>query len=109
MSITHEKHRGPTSDIAITVSREVDRDYQWDGDGLDPRESGMEPYTVVVTAYHIENGMLQTGESILSGCYYMPEDTIGDVDGYLPQLIDDAVDNLRAAYRGSFDKKEQSI
>lgn len=80
--------------IAITVSRTRDDSYTWDGDGEDPVERGIYPFDVDVTAKAIINGEIVEGSASLGGSYFEPEEPIGDVHGYLPQMLEEAIEDL---------------
>lgn len=81
--------------VAITVSWEYDPSFVWDGDTeapeLDP-DNPLFPHGVTVTASVIRKGLLIQGDTYLGGCY-APLDGPYDeeIDGYLPQMIDDAI------------------
>jgi hypothetical protein len=81
--------------IAIAVSYELDRYFQWDGDGPDPSEEGYNPYDVTVKASTIANGEELHGEAHLGGTY---EKSVSEADpeinGYLNQMVDEALDEL---------------
>lgn len=89
-----EQLRAHDPSIAISVEREVDGTFAWDGGGPDPVDEGFLPYDVTVTATRIMDGRVLTGEAHLCGSYYRPEEPIGEVHGYLPQMIDEAVHEL---------------
>lgn len=90
-----ERLRDECPRLAITLHREHDPFYRWDGDGPNPRKSGFKPYDVCVTAQAIMGGVLYEGTNWLGGSYYRDNEPLGDVHGYLPQMIDEAVDDLR--------------
>jgi len=69
--------------------------FSWDGDGPDPREEGYDPCTVVITAATIRIGGITQGESSLSGYYTKPGKSTDDLDGYLPQMLDEATVELQ--------------
>ncbi len=81
-------------DVVITVTREIDSRFSWDGDGPDPRDEGFSPYDVTVTASAIRNGVLYEGTDTLGGSYYQPDEPLNEVHGYLPQMVDEAMENL---------------
>ena len=83
-------------DVAITVSRESDGFFVWDGDGPDPTEDGYDAYDVDVVACTIRNGALVEGRASLGGCYFLPDEPLADVHGYLPQMVDEAVAEMDA-------------
>lgn len=80
--------------VAISVHREHDRDAVWDGEGPDPVEIGYEPYVVVVRAIAIMNGEIIEGSAYLGSSYYKADEPLGMVHGYLPQLIEEALEEL---------------
>src|ERR1700721_1573741 len=81
-------------DVVITVSRERDDNFSWDGDGPDPVNDGYYPYDVDVTARTIRNGEMIEGTASLGGSYYQDEEPIGEIHGYLPQKVDEAIEEL---------------
>lgn len=87
--------------ISVMVTYEEDPGYEWDGDGPDPRSEGYEPYDVIVSAETISAGTSVHGASHLGGVYERPGQWDPTVGGYLPQMVDEALDdllkNLRAA------------
>ena len=84
-------------DVAITVTRELDPNFEWDGDGPDPTEDGFDAYDVDVVACTIRNGELIEGRSSLGGSYFLPDEPLADVHGYLPQMVDEAVEEMDKA------------
>lgn len=95
---TLEQTRRFRPDVAITVSWKYDRHFSWDGDmenpELDP-DNPLLPHLVRVAAAVIRRGVLIQDDVYLGGCY-APLDGPYDeeVDGYLPQLVDDAIQCL---------------
>ena len=87
--------------VAITITREYDPYYQWVGDAPDESHSGHLPYTVAVKATAIIRGELVEALDALCGCHYHPDEELGDVHGYLPDMITQAVNVLlkRAKHR----------
>lgn len=95
---TLEQTRHFRPDVAITVSWRYDMSFSWDGDGNDPQfdqDDPLYPHEVTVTASIIRRGVLIQDSVYLGGCY-APLDGPYDeeIDGYLPQLIDDAIQCL---------------
>ena len=84
-------------DVAIIVSRESDGSFVWDGDGPDPTEEGYDAYDVDVVACTIHKGELIEGRASLGGSYYLPDEPLADVHGYLPQMVDEAVGEMDKA------------
>lgn len=76
--------------VCFSASREVDPYFTWDGDGEDPVNNGYTPYDVDVTASVIVGGVLVQETDSLGGCYFMDDEPIGDIHGYLPQMIQEA-------------------
>ena len=91
-----EALRASRPDVAITVTREEDPYFVWDGDGPDPIENGFEPCNVTVTASTIHHGELIQGKSTLGGSYFEPDEPCADIHGYLPQMVEEAVEELDA-------------
>lgn len=83
----------PTT-IAIIVQREHDPYFSWDGDGSDPRDEGFTPYNVTVKAITVRAGRLIESSSTLGGSYFKHTEPIGDIHGYLPQMVEEAIDGL---------------
>jgi hypothetical protein len=80
--------------VAFGVSRKIDGYDKWDGDGEDPREEGYEGYSVTVKAVAIEDGKIIEGIDSLGSCYMKPDEEIGDVHGYLLQMLQQAATEL---------------
>lgn len=79
--------------VAFSTCREIDTDHDWDGDGPDPTEDGYDNYFVTITACIIYNGEYLRGyDSIL--LYMKPEEEITDVNGYLHEMLRNAVQDL---------------
>jgi hypothetical protein len=95
---TLEQTRHFRPDVAITVSWEFDPSFVWDGDMEDPKldpDNPLFPHDVTVTASIIRRGVLIQDSVYLGGCYAPaggPYDE--EIDGYLPQLVDDAIQFL---------------
>ncbi len=89
-------------DVAITITRFEDP-IPWDGDGPDPSEEGFTCYTFDVTASTILNGEMIEGSASLGSCWYRADDdsdTAREIGGYLPQMIDEALEELDKARVG---------
>ena len=86
--------------IAFSVEHTVDRDYEWDGDGPDPREEGFDPYDVDVYATAIVDGDEVEGRASLGGTYDKPDDIDPDIGGYLPQMLQEAAEELASKVSG---------
>jgi hypothetical protein len=80
--------------IQFSTSRSEDHSFQWDGDGPDPKLRGYHPYDVTVSARVIAGGEIVEGNAYLGGSYYRRTQATGDVHGYLPQMLDEALDAL---------------
>ena len=81
-------------DVAITVTRTLDEFCTWDGDGPDPVEEGFNPYDVDVVASTIHQGELIEGRASLGSSYDQEDEPTGDIHGYLPQMVDKAVEEM---------------
>ena len=80
--------------VAVTTSRKRDEYYQWDGDGPDPSEDGYEVYDVTVEACAIVKGERAYGHHYLGGSYYQDDEPLGEIHGYLPQMVEEALVDL---------------
>lgn len=92
-------------DIVIEVTRIADHDTRWDGD--DPIGDEFDCFDHEVTAYTIRNGVRIEGTATLGGSWYDLDDhdahnqaCIAEISGYLPQMIDEAIDELDAQLKG---------
>ena len=72
-----------------------DDNYVWEGDGPDPREEGYETFNVDVGAKAIVNGVMIEGHDYLGGVYGKHGEFDPEIDGYLGQMVDSALDNLK--------------
>jgi len=91
--------------VHFDVERSVDRDASWDGDGPDPEEEGYVAYQYRVSANTILNGKRVEGDAGLSGTYELPGKHDPDIGGYLPQLLQEAVDELMLRFTHISSKK----
>jgi hypothetical protein len=89
-----EKLKDERPDVCITVSREVDDTFVWDGDGPDPEDDGYLPYDVDVVASTIRAGVLIETRSSLGGSYFEDDEETGEIHGYLPQMVREALARL---------------
>ena len=80
--------------ISFSVSREIDENYRWDGDGEDPAENGFDAYNVTVTARAIVDGQIVEGENSLGGSYFQDDEPTGEIHGYLLQMLEEATQDL---------------
>ena len=80
--------------ISFSVSREIDENYRWDGDGEDPAENGFDAYTITVTARAIIDGQIVEGENSLGGSYFQDDEPTGEIHGYLLQMLAEAAKDL---------------
>lgn len=87
--------------ISFGIVWEVDNYFSWDGEGPDPREEGFSPYNVTVSATSISKGKVIEGFAYLGGCYEKPGEKDPDVHGYLPQKLEEAIDDILDLLRGS--------
>lgn len=83
--------------IAITTATTPDPHFEWDGDGPDPQDEGYEPCDVDVTATAILDGELVEGEASMGGHYVSDDDPDPDFGGYLPQMIEESLQDLAEA------------
>lgn len=81
--------------VAFSAKKSEDRSYKWDGDGPDPVLEGFRAYDVTVKAKIIWGGRELEGESHLGGHYSQPREKLGDIGGYFPQMLLEALENLR--------------
>lgn len=95
--------------IAFTSSREVDEFNKWDGDGPDPEESGHVAYLVTVKASAIVAGEWHHGSSSLGSSYFLPDEPIGDVHGYLLQMLDEAAEELARSVGDESELAEECV
>ena len=79
--------------VAFSARKEIDPYCRWDGDGEAPEN--MDPYNVDVRAETVANGMMVQGEYSLGGCWMEYGEEIGDVGGYLPQMLEGAAEELK--------------
>lgn len=93
-SRTEHRQLASRPDVAIHVSRLYDPSCQWDGDGPDPEEDGFSPYDVSVTVYAIRAGRLYEAEATLGGSYFRDDEEIGEIHGYYPQMLEEALEEL---------------
>ena len=81
--------------ISFSVERTEDPSFRWDGDGPDPTEEGYIAYDVDVYAKAIEDGDLVEGRASMGGHYDQPDKFDRDIGGYLPQMLEEAVEELK--------------
>ena len=84
--------------IAFETERTIDHEFEWDGDGQDPRDYDvpMDAYDVSFSASCIVYGEAYTGTDYLGGCYMTDDEEIGDCGGYLIQKLEAALDELES-------------
>ena len=87
----HEQLKKLAPHVRFETSRELDESFVWDGDGPDPIDEGYEPYDVTVRVFIVHSGEVLDAYSHLGGSYYLPDEEIGDIHGYLPQMLQEAV------------------
>jgi hypothetical protein len=92
--------KGIAPSIAFGVDYEVDPNFVWDGDGPDPREEGFEAYDIDVSATAVEDGKMVVGHGYLGGSYERPGEFDPDIGGYLPQMLQEAVQDLATQVSG---------
>lgn len=81
-------------DIVFSVAYERDHHFQWDGDGPDPSNEGFDAYDVDVYARTTVGGESVEGRASLGGTYAKPGEFDPDINGYLPQMLEEAVQEL---------------
>lgn len=86
-------------DVVITVEREFDTDPVWHGDPKDDPSADLDfvCYEHTVTAMAVHNGTVVKGHAYLGGSWYATDDksdTLLEVSGYLPQMVDEALEEL---------------
>lgn len=91
-------------DVVISIDRTVDRNGVWDGD--EPIGDEFICYDHAVYARTIRNGVMIEGVDYLGGSWYDPNDKtplnidcLAEISGYLPQMIDEAIENMDRALR----------
>lgn len=80
--------------VAFDLNHEIDDLYVWDGDpNQNPETDDFVPHEITITAKTIHQGVLIQGEAVSTGHYakYGQEPNIDDL---LPQLLQDALDEL---------------
>lgn len=80
--------------VVFSAERERDDSFCWDGDGPDPVENGFEAFDITVYAKAAVDGVLVEGRASLGGCYMLPDEELGNVGGYLPQMLEEAAKEL---------------
>lgn len=93
--------------VHFSVTREIDRNFEWDGDGPDPELEGFYAYDVTVTARTIARGVMFEGHDYLGGSYFKHDEPCGDIHGYLPQMLLEAVESLRGQLNSTDELWEQ--
>ena len=86
--------------LSFSTHWQEDPSYVWDGDGPDPADDGMVAYDVRVVARAIVDGVLAEGRQSLGGAYDYPDKRDPDVHGYLPQMLEEAAQELAAKVSG---------
>jgi len=86
--------------LSFSTHWQEDPDYAWDGDGPDPASQGMVAHDVRVIARAIFNGIMAEGREHLGGCYDLPDKRDPDVHGYLPQMLEEATQELAGQVTG---------
>lgn len=81
--------------ITFNVAREYDPHFRWDGDGPDPVEEGYLPHDVTVYA----TAGNREGIASMVGHYQKPGE-VDDLGGYLPQMLEEAVNALAMEIQG---------
>lgn len=89
-----EQLKAVAPSVVFSVTRELDQNFQWDGDGPDPELEGFYAHDVTVTARAVAHGVLFEGHDYLGGSYFKHNEPCGDVHGYLPQMLSAAAEKL---------------
>lgn len=82
-------------DVVISITRSRDELTPWQGP--EPSEDGYTCYVWDVVARTIRHGEMIEGRASLSGSWYRDDDTSDtaqEIGGYLPQMIDQALEEL---------------
>lgn len=80
--------------LSVRVTMEHDHYERWDGDGPAPDPDIYQPQNVTVAVSAIYTGRTHTGTAHLGGHYTEYGEPAGMVSGYLPQMIQDAAEEL---------------
>jgi hypothetical protein len=89
----YAKLRELAPSVAFSAHKERDDYYTWDGDGAEPDD--VDAHNIDVRAETVAGGVLVSGTASLGGCYMAWGEEIGDVGGYLPQMLRDAAEELK--------------
>lgn len=89
-----EKLKEVAPGLAVITRKTHDQYFRWDGDGEDPEKNGYLPYDVDVEVAAIHKGEFMTGRASLGGSYYKPNEPVGEIHGYLPQMLEEACEDL---------------
>ncbi len=79
--------------VVFSARAEEDVSFEWDGYGDEPED--MEPHNVEIRAEAVHAGRLVSGSAYLGGHYMRYNEKPGDVGGYLPQLLQEAAEELK--------------
>lgn len=93
--------------VAFLVATSDDPDARWDGDGPNPEEEGWEPKQVDVIASTVYQGNVLTGEAHMCGHYVHPDHPDLDLGGYLPQMLEEAANELAEQIRSETPQRKQ--
>lgn len=98
-----ERLRTIAPHIAFDVSYEQDPSFVWDGDGPDPADDGFYAVDVTVSAKTILKGVAFEGNAYMGGHYLeYGEKPDGDIGGYLPQMLEEAAEELKPEVESNF-------
>lgn len=88
-------------DVAITVSREIDRYAVWnEAEWGGPHPDHLTAYEFTVEACAIRDGVMYRAEACLSESWCAPNEDVSDMHGYLPQKVVEAVAELDKLLEG---------
>lgn len=91
--------------LSFSTKWTEDPSFVWDGDGPDPAEQGMVAYDVDVFARAIIDGIMAEGRESLGGCYDEPHKRDPDIHGYLPQMLEEATQELSKSVSGPLQRQ----
>lgn len=81
--------------VCFGTSKSLDDMTTWDGEPENNPSDTMSPYNIDVYAKTIIGGVEVEGTSSMGGTWMEPDEEIGDIGGYLPQMLEDAAANLK--------------
>jgi hypothetical protein len=85
----------PSIEFSVAWSEDNDLGSLWDSEWGERGDK--EPYTADVFARAIVQGKMLEGTASLGGCWETPGDFDEDINGYLPQMLEEATCDLLSA------------